>query len=252
MKFYIQQNISEKDVQELINVFDKHNIQYQLFYHIPFDDSYPEIDETIPAFVYAASSVTDKVYNDYKTFMGVFAHTNDINLETFFNNSPELMWNEPLYMGKFKDFIITENEIFIRPLIDSKWIAGTVLTSEEFTDWKNKLEKIDFDFNENIFVSKIHMPKEEYRLFYVNHSFSTGSQYKKDYEQYKNNFVPNNIVDIANQFVEKNKIDLPKSFVVDVGLDENHIGIIEVNGINNAGFYSIDKEKLVLDLIGAN
>ena len=30
---------------------------------------------------------------------------------------------------------------------------------------------------------------------------------------------------------------------------EDKIGIIEVNGINNAGFYDIDKEKLILDLI---
>lgn len=251
MKFYVQKNISEKDVNELIAVFDKHHIQYQLFYHIPFDDSYPEIDATEPAFVYAASSVTDKVYNDYKEFMGVFAHTNNINLETFFINSQELMWNTPLYMGVFKDFIMNEEEIFIRPLIDSKWLAGTVLTSEEFIDWKNKLENIDFDFNEKIFVSKVKSPKDEYRLFFVDNMFSTGSQYKRNYEQYKDNCVPHNVIEIANKFVVKNQGYLPKSFVVDVGLDDNHIGVIEVNGINNAGFYNIDKEKLVLDLIKA-
>lgn len=249
MKFYIQKNISEKDVQELVEVFDKNQIQYELFYHIPFDDSYPTIDNTQPAFVYAASSVTDKVYNDYSEFMGVFAHTDNINLETFFKNSPELMWNTPLYMGKFKDFVINQEQIFIRPLVDSKWLAGTVLTAEEFVDWKTKLEKIDFDFNEKIFVSKINAPKDEYRLFFVNGVFSTGSQYKKDYEQYKNKVVPNHLVEFATYFVNKNVDDLPLSFVVDIGVDDNHTGIIEVNGINNAGFYSIDKEKLVLDLV---
>lgn len=251
MKFYIQKNISEKDVNELVNVFDKNQLQYELFYHIPFDDSYPEIDTSQPAFVYAASSVTDKVFNDHEKFMGVFAHTDNISLEKFFNTSPELMWNIPLYMGKFKNFTMTEKEIFIRPLIDSKWLAGTVLTAEEFVDWKNKLENIDFDFNEKIFVSKIHEPEDEYRLFFVNNSFSTGSQYKRSYEQYKNSLVPDKVVDIANKFVEKNKGNLPSSFVVDVGLDNRHMGIIEVNGINNAGFYNIDKEKLILDLIAS-
>jgi len=37
--------------------------------------------------------------------------------------------------------------------------------------------------------------------------------------------------------------------VVDIGVDENRLGVIEVNGINNAGFYEIDKEKLIFDLI---
>mgnify|MGYP003458775792 FL=1 len=151
MKFYIQKNISEKDVNELVEIFEKKNISYELFYHIPFDDSYPEIDKNQSAFVYAASFVTDKVIEDHKDFSGVFAHTKDINLENFFKKSPELMWNKPLYMGEFKNFTLNEEEIFIRPLIDSKWLAGTVLTKQEYEDWKIKLQNIDFDFSESIF-----------------------------------------------------------------------------------------------------
>jgi hypothetical protein len=85
-------------------------------------------------------------------------------------------------------------------------------------------------------------------LFFVNKNFSTGSQYKKNFELYKNNYVPNDIIDMANNFVEKNTNFLPISFVVDVGADECNLGVIEVNGINNAGFYAIDKEKLIIDL----
>ncbi len=249
MKFYIQKNISEKDVNELVEIFEKKNISYELFYHIPFDDSYPEIDKNQSAFVYAASFVTDKVIEDHKDFSGVFAHTKDINLENFFKKSPELMWNKPLYMGPFKDFILSEKEIFIRPLIDSKWIAGMVLNEEEYDDWKKKLENIDFDFNEPIFVSKVNIPKDEYRLFFVQGIFSTGSQYKKDYEGYKNQNVPLHVIKLAEKFVEKNKSQLPLSFVVDIGMDENRLGVIEVNGINNAGFYLVDKEKLIEDLL---
>ena len=249
MKFYIQKNISEKDVSQLVDIFKKHSLDYELFYHIPFDNSYPEIDRTKKSFFYAASSVTDKVFKDNVSFSGVFAHTEQINLENFFKTSPELMWNKPLFMGCFKDFNLSHEEIFIRPLIDSKWIAGTVLTSKDYYEWKTQLQNIDFDFNELIFVSKVHAPKDEYRLFFINHSFSTGSQYRKDYDTFKNKTVPLEIITLAQEFVNKNNQNLPLSFVVDVGIDDNHKGIIEVNGINNAGFYESDKEKLVLDLI---
>ena len=249
MKFYIQQNISEKDLKQLVAVFKKHNIDYELFYHIPFDNSYPMIDKNQKAFFYAASSVTDKVINDNENFAGVFAHTEQIKLSDFFEIAPELMWNKPIFMGHFKDYMIEEEEIFIRPLIDSKWIAGTVLNKKEYSDWKLQLENIYFDFNELIFVAKVHEPKDEYRLFFVNSTFSTGSQYKKNYELFKHTEVPVEVVGLALQFIEKNKQYLPQSFVVDIGVDDNHIGVIEVNGINNAGFYDIDKEKLIIDLL---
>lgn len=250
MKFYIQKNISEKDVNELVNVFEKNQIEYELFYHIPFDDSYPKIDKTKNAFVYAASSVTDKVFSDNQEFSGVFAHTKDINLAHFFKTSPDLMWNQPLYMGPFKDFKLTEKEIFLRPLIDSKWIAGMVLDENEYYDWKQKLENIEFDFNESIFVSKVNAPQDEFRLFFVNSKFSTGTQYKRDFETYKNKKVPEFVIHLAETFTKRNKENLPQSFVVDIGVGVGHTGVIEVNGINNAGFYEIDKQKLILDLIG--
>ena len=50
------------------------------------------------------------------------------------------MWNKPIFMGQFKDFKIN-NEIFIRPLIDSKWLAGTVMEVDGINDWKEKLKK---------------------------------------------------------------------------------------------------------------
>lgn len=249
MKFYIQKNISEKDVNELVSIFKKNSIEYELFYHIPFDDTYPKIDKTKKSFFYAASSVTDKVFNDNQEFSGVFAHTKNISLAHFFNVSPDLMWNKPLYMGPFKDFKLTEKEIFIRPLIDSKWLAGMVIDEIEYHEWKQKLENIDFDFNESIFVSKVNAPKDEYRLFFVNGKFSTGSQYKRDFESYKNNKVPESAIQLAEKFTQRNKEYLPISFVVDIGVNKDRIGVIEVNGINNAGFYEIDKEKLIFDLM---
>lgn len=249
MKFYIQKNISEKDISELISVFIKYHIDYELFYHIPFDDSYPVIDKSKTSFVYAASTVTDKIIEDNKKFCGVFAHTKDIDLSQFFNNSPELMWNQPIYMGAFKNFVLSEKEIFIRPLVDSKWIAGMVLNEKEYYDWKEKLENIDFNFNEPIFVSKVNPPKDEFRLFFVNKIFSTGSQYKKNFELHKNKTVPTEVIVLAQNFIEKNMNQLPLSFVVDVGVNESQIGVIEVNGINNAGFYEIDKEKLIMDFL---
>ena len=43
------------------------------FYHIPFDDSYPQIDKNNIILYMVQSSVTDKVYKDLGVAGGVFA-----------------------------------------------------------------------------------------------------------------------------------------------------------------------------------
>lgn len=251
MKFYIQKNLSEKDINDLTEIFKNNNLEYELFYHIPFDDFYPLINKSKKAFLYAASSVTDKAFNDDPVKNGVFSHTKDINLYNFFINSKEMMWSNPIYMGSFKDFSLNHEEIFIRPLMDSKWLAGTVMSKIEYLEWIQKLKKMEFDFNEPILVSNVDYPQDEYRLFFINHKFSTGSQYKRDYEMFFSRKVPESIVELGKNFMNNNINNLPSSFVIDIGENKSKIGIIEVNGINNSGFYHIDKEKLIKDLINS-
>lgn len=65
-------------------------------------------------------------------------------------------------------------------------------------------------------------------------------------EAVKENVSPDEVIYFAAEFY--NKTDLPISCVIYIGVTGNKIGVIEVNSINNSGFYSIDKDKLIMSL----
>jgi hypothetical protein len=249
MKFYLQKNINEKDFLELKEIIIKNKMKVHEFYHIPFSDEYPELDFTEPFFIYAASNVTDKVISAYNSFAGVFAHSEDINIRNFFTNTPEKMWSNPIFMGSLKDIpALEDKEYFLRPLIDNKWFAGTVLKYSDLVDWIIKLKNIDIDMNTEILIADILYPRKEYRMFYVKNEIVTTSQYRENMETFVKNGSPIECQNFALDFIEKNKDVLPNSFVIDVAQSEDKIGIIEINSINNSGFYGVDKELLIKSL----
>lgn len=252
MNLYLQTNISEKDRNEINEVCHELGIHVIEFYHIPFDTSYPEIDDSKSAFVYASSSVTNKIIEDQKP--GVFCHTNNIDMRHWFSLVPEMMLNyPPLYVGKMADVPLLSSNVFIRPCNDSKWMAGQCIELADLSNWIANLKSQNHHIlDEDVIVSNLAYIENEYRLFFVNYQFSTGSLYKQHGELKMGVQVPDDIISFALEFVNGAKSKLPNSFVVDVAsYNVRHTRvnkIIEVNGINNSGFYASDKMKLFSDL----
>ncbi len=75
MHFIVQENINKEDFKEFTDAIVNLGHTFESFYHKPFDNSYPEIDTRKPTFIYAASSVTDAIFDEYNGFAGVFNHT---------------------------------------------------------------------------------------------------------------------------------------------------------------------------------
>lgn len=250
MLFIVQNNINEKDFQEFKDAVIKAGHEFKDFYHIPFDDSYPEI-YTDKVFVYAASAVTDKIIRDFgEKFAGVYNHTSDININDLYETSKEMMWSNRIHKCIIDDLdkINIEDEfVFIRPAIDDKLFSGEVIESSKLKDLKDKFLLADDSYKKSeLFIGEVNQPEYEYRLFIVNGEVSTSSLYRVHGEVVKENGSPDEVIYFAGEFY--NKTDLPISCVIDIGVTGNKIGVIEVNSINNSGFYSIDKDKLIMSL----
>jgi hypothetical protein len=252
--WYLQENISKKDLEELKSAITQQGMSYETYYHIPFDNAYPSLQLDRPIFVYMASSATDNIIENNSVFAGVYNHSKDLNIEAIFNQTPTLMWSKPLFFGTLKqlgEFDIREESFFIRPVIDDKSFAGMILTKEELKVWLEQLKDTIIDINTcRVMVAPLKYPHKEYRLCMVNNEYVTGSKYRENMELNKGKEIPENIIKFAENFIKNS--NLPKACIVDVATNGDDIGIIEVNSINNSGFYDLDKykyiEKLALSL----
>lgn len=248
MHFILQQNINENDLKSLIDAIEKEGHTYETFFHIPFDTSYPNLENTTEdLFVYAASSVTDQIFDDYEyRMMGVCNHTKSININKLYDKASDLMWSNRIYQGTLESLIDLDLdcELFVRPEIDDKLFSGMVCDSLELCDMAKRMIEADSHLSyEKVFVAEVNMPMIEYRLFIVGDEVVTSSKYRENGIVITEHDSPQNVKDIALEFYKRVGMRIP--CVIDVAVSENDIGVIEVNSIHNSGFYAIDKEKLI-------
>lgn len=254
MHFIIQRNISDYDLNRFIQAIgDKHT--YETFYHIPFDTSYPNLDNKEKLFVYAASSVTDQIMIDYEDtleFKGVFNHTSAININAIYNKTPDMMWTTRINGGDItleqaSKLELTDSvSFFARPEIDDKLFSGQVFQQYDLALTAKKMIDADETLRyRRLFVGLVDQPEYEYRLFVVSGKVVTASKYRVDGFVYPTNGCPNDVKEFAEKFYTRQR--LPSACVIDIGTRsiDNKIGVIEVNSINNSGFYDCDLRKLV-------
>ena len=107
MHFILQQNINENDLKSLIDAIEKEGHTYETFFHIPFDTSYPNLENTTEdLFVYAASSVTDQIFDDYE--YELFVSDNYISgfIEGYKSRDFEIIYDNLNLFRGIEDYIV--------------------------------------------------------------------------------------------------------------------------------------------------
>lgn len=243
MKFIVQENISETDIDRIKSAVSKLNCDIILFKHRPFDTIYPGLPDHSDLFVYAAHNVTDRIYDDHREYKGVFNRTTDIDLRQYY--SQDYMWSNVIGIGSLLELMNTfniERQIFIRPCIDDKLISG------EITSLKNlysRLSKADIEYvYKSFFTAEVDIPEYEYRLFIVDGKTVASSLYRVDGQYYTEKDSPNYVKEFAESFYNATGFKYP--CVVDVAYRkrDDRLGIIEVNSIHNSGFYECDVDDI--------
>ena len=140
-----------------------------------------------------------------------------------------------------------EYAFFVKP-VDRKYFPGTivdkdslrfVLISQIFPDTTPS----DYD----IIVSPVKMIEKEWRLFYVDGEFVTGSQYHAAMMRLEiNPNVPEYVIGYADSVVHG--IWMPSdNFVIDVALmKDGEMKVVEVNELNYSGLYASNVNDLLI------
>jgi hypothetical protein len=165
----------------------------------------------------------------------------------------DLMLNADSYVCEFQNAKITE-DMFIRPIDDSKYFAGKVFSPEEFHDWQHNVVDLKEDYGNSLTAStkiQLSVPKfiySEYRFWIIDGQIMTSSMYKRGDRVLYSSDVDARFYHFVDSVISMWQPH--RAFVIDVCETYEGIKIVEINTINSSGFYAGDIQKLVVHLNG--
>lgn len=141
------------------------------------------------------------------------------------------------------------DNLFVRPVDDSKAFAGTIMSKHDFFDWVLSLSVIEEEEfqplhkNTMIAIGNYKKINAEYRLFVVDGKVVTSSMYKRGSKVHYSSDVDDAVIAFANQMIKR--WQPAPAFVIDIAHTDNGYKVIEINNINSAGFYESDPQQIV-------
>jgi hypothetical protein len=141
------------------------------------------------------------------------------------------------------------DRFFLRPTLDAKSFAGTVMTWDEFEAFRSGVASVadvpdaTLRLSDRIVAAPLTEIAAEYRFFVIARRVVTGSRYKLGDQVKSVPEVPPEVASFAQACVD---LWSPNdAFAIDVAVTPAGLKVIEVNSANSAGFYACDVGKLV-------
>lgn len=271
MFWVVQGNLySEQGHEELMGVLRRGGIPHCEVQFVPFthnlvradvnlgdyDDASqapaPDIDESGLVMV-CGSTLLARVGAERGWVPGSFLNEN-FHYERWREHWGEHLLNHVSLVGKLGEVEpqlypwANRQELFVRPCEDTKAFTGTTMHSSEFDYWRKDLLSQGRDLawlskDTPVVVSPYREILAEYRFFVVDGQIVTASMYRLGIRVVYDRHVPPYVSDFAREMVAL--WQPARAFVIDVA--ETHDGpkVIELNNINQSGFYSCDMGKIV-------
>lgn len=256
---YILQDF--EDTQKLADVLDRAGLDYSMHKVVPFIGELQPEPEIKSDFVIMFGSYSLWRYAEKHGLKpGVF------RIAPYIDQKP---WHPYLLNGPHNSVMmplkaITELDyhelFFIRPVEDSKEIAGTVMSGAEICDLVASVNNLTPDEYINgslqpdtmMIIGTPSVIRKEWRIWVIVNHIATYSVYKIGNRVQYINEIDDDVLEFANKMIALNPY-YANAFVMDVcRIDTGELKIIETNCINAAGFYAADMGKIVGALEGAS
>ncbi len=254
MHWILQNNIfSETGWDTLVSTLERFQLSHSVHKVVPF------VGELIPAPALTTSNVI--CFGSYSMrhvakragwSPGVFdLFDQDFAIQR--SHWGEHLLNAGSVVSEFRNAVFTADEMFVRPVNDSKCFAGRVFSREEFTTWQRAVLALGVDEGGSTLMPETEVQvaeaieiHAEYRYWIVKGSIVTRSLYKRGNRVFSSAEVDARIdAFVAERIAEWQPHD---AFVIDVCETAAGLRIVELNTLNASGFYAGDVQKLVLSL----
>jgi len=149
----------------------------------------------------------------------------------------------------------TEEQMYVRPIQDSKHFSGRVFTAYEFTTWQRSIcnplvdRATSLTPKTQILLARPVPIYAEYRFWVVKGELVTQSLYKRGKQIVYASDVDERFFQFVKQRIEEWAPH--ETFVIDVCDTPHGMKIVEINTLNSSGFYAADIPCLVLALEAA-
>lgn len=255
MFWVLQDNLyAEKAFEDLLIALERLETPYQIIKVIPFIHTFePDINPVGDVFVCGATSLRENA-KTRNWSPGYFDENLDYRL--YIENYGNHMLNYHSIIKPMRDIERVWDQFFVRPILDSKSFSGQIMTWDEFSEWRIKVEKIkEYDCASTLTTDDIIVMAPisrkiyaEYRFFVINGKVVTGSQYKLGSRVVASRNIPTTV-----SWFAQNIADLwcpNKAFCLDVcevesDDEDRQLKVMEINAINSAGFYDCDMYAFV-------
>ncbi len=248
----------EGGYESLIQQLDRQEVEYALVRKPPFADYLIAMENDLdeegnhkpmmldiegPVFVTGTTSMHE-VSRNHGWNPG---YIDSPNLGECIEHWGDLCLNSKARFGPIGSIVPPDGEFFIRPNLDSKSFAGTVMSAENFNEWRELLMSISgyttLPPETEVVIAPLQTIWCEYRTTIIDGRYATGSRYKTGQTVSYSNDVGQRIIDFANERVREWNPRI--AFTLDIADTPDGLKVIETNAISSSGFYAIDMNIFV-------
>ena len=267
MHWVIQENIFREEAYDrMIETLERFDIPYSIHKVVPF------VGELIPEPVIEDRRVMCfGSYSMRHVAKRMGWHPGVFDLESADFRVQREHWGEEMLnydsiVVPFKGVVFTQEDMFVRPIHDSKHFAGRVFSRDEFVDWQTKVCKLgesDVSTLTPDTLVQVSVPKaiqQEARFWIVKGDIVASSIYKigdrvqympvtdRDMIQYVSNLTSKSPMIIRNRETREGNWQPADAYCIDVCRTEDGFKIVEINTINSCGLYAAEITDLILAL----
>jgi hypothetical protein len=295
MKWIVQSNLfDEAGYVHFIEALERLGFEYEVVKPVPFtnillpadfdsatqrieDVEPPVIDNSQKVIAMGATSMT-RIAKNLGWNPGTY-HNENFDYEVWRDGfGKENVLNPDGIVGRVCDYFDLsefDDNVFVRPVHDTKTFSGEVMTKDQFHDWKQSISFVDqqlssemkeegveiLDRDTVIVVASAKKIYKEYRFFVVHGKIVTGSAYKfgtlvksdPNVEKYIEDFAYAMVHGYGGNILCAPPKDSPaEAYVIDIADTPDGPKVIEINCINSAGYYAADVQKIIMALEDIN
>lgn len=138
----------------------------------------------------------------------------------------------------------TEHEMFIRPCSPFKEFAGNVYTKKSFSAEMEVARQRGINPHIMCVMSHPYTIDTEWRCIFVDRQLIDCSQYMVNGELNVKQGAPEDVIEKAELIAKDSHFDNIFDFVIDIGLANKKLWLIEVNAFQTASFYAADRDAI--------
>lgn len=249
MYFLIQANVYlDSDHYKIFDALEELNIDYDVI-NIPSTAEKIDFEtDRKDVFVYGSVKIARLAKQNTDWFPGSFYGGNHL-YEVYFKYYGENLLNYKVSVHKISEELIwKKGEVkFIKPYKEAKIFTGKVFTETEWKDFVfEAIESTSNRITENslVQISEAKQTIKEARLWIVGGQIINAGYYKfNDNAPFEENVSPEGL-SFANEMIQI--FDLEEAFVMDICQTNEDWKIVEINCINNSGFYPNTNVKSII------